>query len=102
MIHLQGGADSGYGAKAQEVLGQVRGRYVKSVLHVYEIRENCVVIFSFILNYMRVLPNSWNSGKGSPVVYNSYMLGLGGKCTQLYLHFHWWLNKLLSLTYLLG
>lgn len=26
-VFLQGGADSGYGAKAQEVLGQVRGRY---------------------------------------------------------------------------
>jgi hypothetical protein len=25
---LQDGAESGYGAKAQEILGQVRGRYV--------------------------------------------------------------------------
>lgn len=33
MNHLQGGADSGYGAKAQEVLGQVKGRYVESVLY---------------------------------------------------------------------
>lgn len=27
-VSLQDGADSGYGAKAQEVLGQVRGRYI--------------------------------------------------------------------------
>jgi len=29
-ISLQDGAESGYGAKAEEILGQVRGRFVIS------------------------------------------------------------------------
>lgn len=48
---LQDGAEIGYGAKAQEILGQVRGRYVLLPYYVY-IDSSDATFLSFSILYI--------------------------------------------------
>lgn len=49
---LQDGAENGYGAKAQEILGQVRGRFVLLLWHLCQ-------IFIFIFKFEIYVNVSW-------------------------------------------
>jgi hypothetical protein len=47
-ICRQDGAESGYGAKAEEILGQVRGRYVISYLHLYFMHKKVIICLLYL------------------------------------------------------